>query len=112
MSSPATIPEISSHCDESQAEQNTASSPASANPVQCGGPDGSPATTRNCGVGSEVLGRLRSASSIQRLNLASHNLGRGAGLVDRVLVRFRHLPHPPQIPPRKLLFLAWSQVVT
>ena len=37
MSSPAIIPEMRVHCDDSQAEQNTASFPASANPVQCGG---------------------------------------------------------------------------
>jgi hypothetical protein len=58
------------HCDDSQAEQNTASLPASANPVQCGGPDGSPATTRNCGACSELRGRLRSASNIHRPNPA------------------------------------------
>src|SRR5262249_11497894 len=68
MSSPAIIPEMRVHCDDSQAEQNTASLPASANPVQCGGPDGSPATTRNCGACSELRGRLRSASNIHRLN--------------------------------------------
>jgi hypothetical protein len=69
MSSPAIIPEMRVHCDDSQAEQNTASFPASANPVQCGGP-GSPATTRNCGACSELRGRLRSASNIHRLNPA------------------------------------------
>lgn len=69
MSSPAIIPEMRVHCDDSQAEQNIASFPASANPVQCGGP-GSPATTRNCGACSELRGRLRSASNIHRLNPA------------------------------------------
>ena len=70
MSSPAIIPEMRVHCDDSQAEQNTASFPASANPLQCGGPDGSAATTRNCGACSELRGRLRSASNIHRLNPA------------------------------------------
>jgi hypothetical protein len=70
MSSPAIIPEMRVHCDDSQAEQNTASFPASANPVQCGGPDGSAATTRNCGACSEFRGRLRSASNIHRPNPA------------------------------------------
>jgi hypothetical protein len=70
MSSPAIIPEMREHCDDSQAEQNAASFPASANPVQCGGPDGSAATTRNCGACSELRGRLRSASNIHRPNPA------------------------------------------
>ena len=74
MSSPPIIPEMRVHCDDSQAEQNTASFPASANPLQCGVLDGSAATSRNCGACSELRGRLRSASSIQRLEPISHNL--------------------------------------
>lgn len=69
MSSPAIIPEMRVHCDDSQAEQNTASFPASANPLQCGGPD-SAATTRSCGACSELRGRLRSASNIHSPNPA------------------------------------------
>ena len=64
MSSPATTPEMRVHCDDSQAEQNTASFPASANPAQCGGTDGSAATTRNCGVCSELRDRSRSDFNI------------------------------------------------
>jgi hypothetical protein len=68
ISSPATIPEICAHCDDSQAEQNSASFPASAKPAQCGGPAVSPAASRNWDACSELRSRLLSASSIQRLN--------------------------------------------
>src|SRR5262249_19606391 len=70
MSSPAIIPEMRVHCDDSQAEQNVASFPASANPVQCDGLDGSAPTTRKCGACSELRGRFRSASNIHRPNPA------------------------------------------
>jgi hypothetical protein len=66
ISSPATAPEMRLHCIESQAEQNFASFSASANPFQCCRAAVSPATTRNCGAGSEMRDRLRSGSNIER----------------------------------------------
>src|SRR5512132_1368190 len=63
MISAAAIPEMRVYCDDSQAEQNTASLPASASSAQCGCPD-SVATTRNCGARSELRAWGRSDSNI------------------------------------------------